>query len=94
MDILTHDSTISNWILYRLCSNGMVDELKLIRKKIRLDAKRHKVDEMDLDYAVKSLICKEENRTIEAATYSDLVKEKSQHIWDVAEGTREAIREI
>lgn len=94
MDILTHDSTISNWILHRLCSNGMVDELKLIRKKIRLDAKRHKVDEMDLDYAVKSLICKEENRMIEAATYSDLVKEKSHHIWEVAEETREAIREI
>lgn len=94
MDILTHDSTISNWILHRLCSHGMVDELKLIRKKIRLDAKRHKVDEMDLDYAVKSLICKEEKRMIEAATYSDLVKEKSQHIWEVAKETREAIREM
>ena len=81
-------------MLHRLCSNGMVDELKLIRKKIRLDAKRHKVDEMDLDYAVKSLICKEENRMIEAATYSDLVKEKSHHIWEVAKGTREAIREM
>ena len=87
-------STISNRIFHCVRSNGMVDELKLIRKKIRLDAKRHKVDEMDLDYAVKSLICREENRMIEAATYSYLVKEKSQHIWEVAKGTREAIREM
>lgn len=68
--------------------------MKLIRKKIRLDAKRHKVDEMDLDYAVKTLIAKEESRMIEAATYSDLVKEKTEHIWEVAKETREAIEDL
>lgn len=67
---------------------------KLIRKKIQKDANRYKVDEMDLDYAVKALICEEENRNIEAATYSDLVKEKSEHIWDVAQETKKSIQEL
>lgn len=49
---------------------------------------------MDLQYALKTLQAKDDNKNIEAATYSDLVREKSKRIWEVAENIHEEIKNL
>lgn len=63
-------------------------------ERLRIVAAQHEVDPMDLQYALKALKAKDENKKIEALTYSDLVREKSNRVWDVAENIHEAIENV
>lgn len=62
------------------------------RRIIRKMANDNKVDDMDLDYAVKALFAHEDNKKIEAATYEDLVKEKTNYIWKIAQEAQQEIK--
>lgn len=61
--------------------------------QIRKVAFHNNLNKFDLEYAVKTIQCNEDNRTMESITYKTLIVSDSKQLWDVAKEVLEKLQE-